>query len=78
MRERLKPLETYTFHALTPDRWADLEALFGPRGAVGGCWCMTMRRSRSEYEREKGDGNRQAFQRDRRSRAAAGNPGLCR
>ena len=26
------------FYPLTPDRWPDLEALFGPRGAVGGCW----------------------------------------
>ena len=31
------------FHPLTPDRWADLEALFRPRGAVGGCWCMWWR-----------------------------------
>ncbi len=52
---------TYTFHPLTPDRWPDLETLFGPRGAVGGCWCMTMRLTRSAYEREKGEGNRQAF-----------------
>ncbi len=25
---------------LTPARWPDLEALFGPRGACAGCWCM--------------------------------------
>ena len=25
---------------LTPALWPDLERLFGPRGAVGGCWCM--------------------------------------
>ena len=53
--------ETYTFHPLTPDRWPDLVALFGPRGAVGGCWCMTMRLTRLEYERNKGEGNRRAF-----------------
>ena len=25
---------------LTPDRWSDLEALFGKQGAYSGCWCM--------------------------------------
>jgi GNAT superfamily N-acetyltransferase len=28
---------------LTPDRWPALEALFGPRGACAGCWCMWWR-----------------------------------
>lgn len=28
---------------LTPERWADLEALFGPSGACMGCWCMWWR-----------------------------------
>lgn len=28
---------------LTPDLWPALEDLFGPRGAVGGCWCMYWR-----------------------------------
>ncbi len=50
-----------TFAPLTPDRWADLEALFGPRGASGGCWCMWWRFSRSEFNALKGDGNRAAF-----------------
>jgi hypothetical protein len=30
-------------HPLTPDRWPDLERLFGPAGAYGGCWCMYFR-----------------------------------
>ncbi len=47
---------------LTPDRWTDLEALFGPRGACGGCWCMYWRQTRSEYERFKGEANRLALQ----------------
>lgn len=51
-----------TFHPLTPERWPDLEALFGPRGATGGCWCMFWRLKRSEYEQQKGEGNRQRFQ----------------
>lgn len=47
---------------LTAERWADFEALFGPRGACGGCWCMTPRLSRAEYERKKGEPNRRAMQ----------------
>lgn len=49
------------FHPLTPDRWADLEKLFGPRGACGGCWCMWWRLARSEFTKQKGAGNWQAF-----------------
>jgi GNAT superfamily N-acetyltransferase len=49
------------FHPLTPDRWADLEALFGPRGACGGCWCMVWRLPRQEWEAGKGEGNRRAL-----------------
>jgi GNAT superfamily N-acetyltransferase len=44
---------------LTPARWADLEDLFGPNGAVAGCWCMYWRiPGRDPY----GPGNRAAFQ----------------
>src|SRR5215510_8178511 len=49
------------FQPLTPERWGDFEQLFGPRGATGGCWCMWWRLKRSEFERQKGEGNRQAF-----------------
>ncbi|MFH1175940.1 MAG: GNAT family N-acetyltransferase [Acidobacteriota bacterium] len=54
----LPPLE---FHPASADRWADLEALFGPRGACGGCWCMAWRLPRSEFARQKGEGNRQSL-----------------
>jgi GNAT superfamily N-acetyltransferase len=47
-----------TFQPVTPDRWADLERLFGPRGACGGCWCMFWRASRPDFARLKGEGNR--------------------
>lgn len=50
-----------TIHPLTHDRWPDFEALFGPRGACGGCWCMTPRLPRGEFERNKGEGNRQSL-----------------
>lgn len=46
---------------LKKNNWNDLEALFGERGAVGGCWCMWWRISRSEYEKQKGAGNKRSF-----------------
>jgi GNAT superfamily N-acetyltransferase len=48
-------------HPATPERWDDLEALFGPRGACAGCWCMWWRLRRSEWRSGKGDGNRRAL-----------------
>ena len=60
------------FRPLTADRWPDLEALFGPRGACGGCWCMTWRLKRSEFDRGKGEGNRKAFRAIVRSGAEPG------
>ena len=50
----------FTFHPLTPERWNDFEALFGPRGACGGCWCMWWRIKRSDFDHQKGDANRLA------------------
>ena len=50
-------------HPLTPRRWPDLEKLFGPRGACGGCWCMYWRLPRKQYEKQKGEGNRRALRR---------------
>lgn len=49
------------FLPLTDKNWSDLEMLFGPRGASGGCWCMWWRLRRSEYEKKKGAGNQRAF-----------------
>lgn len=46
---------------VTPDRWEDLKKLFGPRGAMGGCWCMWWRLKRSEFDRQKGEGNQAAL-----------------
>lgn len=51
------------FHPLTPQRWDDVEALFGPRGACGGCWCMWWKLPRAQFASQKGDGNRRAFRR---------------
>jgi len=60
-------------HPLTSDRWTDFETLFGERGACGGCWCMLWRLKRSEFERGKGQGNKESM----RSLVASGEvPGL--
>jgi len=59
-RREISDLEVYP---LTPERWADLEELFGENGACGGCWCMWWRLKRSEFERQKGEGNRKALKR---------------
>jgi GNAT superfamily N-acetyltransferase len=51
----------FTIRPVTPERWAELEQLFGPRGATGGCWCMWFRLKRAEFEKRKGEANRRAF-----------------
>lgn len=30
-------------HPVGPERWGDLERLFGPSGAYSGCWCLFWR-----------------------------------
>jgi GNAT superfamily N-acetyltransferase len=47
----------------TPERWLDLEKLFGPRGAYGGCWCMYWRIARSQFKEGHGKGNKRALAR---------------
>ena len=54
-------IQKLEFHPLTRERWSDFEKLFGPRGACGGCWCMWYRLKRSEFEKQKGEGNRKAM-----------------
>lgn len=55
------PSKTLHFFPATPDRWKDIENLFGERGACGGCWCMTWRQSASDFAANKGEKNRQKF-----------------
>ncbi|HET7691587.1 MAG TPA: GNAT family N-acetyltransferase [Gemmatimonadota bacterium] len=52
-----------TFHPATPDRWGDVETLFGDRGACAGCWCMYWRLDAKAYTAGKGAGNRAALRR---------------
>jgi GNAT superfamily N-acetyltransferase len=60
-------------HPATPGRWADFEALFGPKGAVGGCWCAYWRASAKAVKAGKGEGNKALI---RRAVEAGPPPGL--
>jgi GNAT superfamily N-acetyltransferase len=62
-----------TFHPATPDRWTDVEALFGSNGACGGCWCQFWKQSPAEYRAGKGEANRRLL---RRSVKGGERPGL--
>jgi GNAT superfamily N-acetyltransferase len=55
------PQRALEFHPLTPGRWSDLEALFGERGACGGCWCMWWKLPRAQFVKRKGAGNKRAL-----------------
>lgn len=59
----MRGMPRWRFAELTPATWPDLEQLFGPKGACAGCWCMYWRLPRSEYERNKGEGNRESLHR---------------
>ena len=50
-----------SFQPAIAERWADLEALFGPRGACFGCWCMFHRLRRSVWQAQQGEANRQSM-----------------
>jgi GNAT superfamily N-acetyltransferase len=53
---------TVEVHPLTPDRWQDLVALFGPKGAQEGCWCMYFRQTAREWKENKGGNNRRMME----------------
>ncbi len=54
-------LSKLKFYAATPSRWADIETLFGERGACGGCWCMAWRLRNKDWLAGKGSSNKRAF-----------------
>jgi GNAT superfamily N-acetyltransferase len=54
-------LSLLKFQPVNKACWKDLELLFGERGACGGCWCMSWRLKPSEFNKNKGEGNRKAF-----------------
>jgi GNAT superfamily N-acetyltransferase len=49
---------SFTFKPLSPETWDAFEKLFGPKGPCAGCWCMTWRLRKAEYDKLKGEGNR--------------------
>ncbi len=60
----MKISDVASFYGVKPlkeDNWHDFEELFGERGACGGCWCMSWRLKRSEFERQKGEKNKKAM-----------------
>ena len=61
MNPEKQALTASEFQPLTPERWPDLERLFGEHGAYGGCWCMWWRITRSQFSKQQGEGNRQAL-----------------
>lgn len=56
-----QPLPALAFHPVTPNRWGDLEKLFGERGAYGGCWCMWWRLTRAQFAQQVGQKNKAAL-----------------
>ena len=50
----VKPLSELT--------WPDLEQLFGPKGAYGGCWCMWWHKTRSKFSLDQGLLNKESLQ----------------
>jgi GNAT superfamily N-acetyltransferase len=50
MALRIEPVST--------DNFADLEELFGPKGAWSGCWCMWNRQTNAEFQENNYEPNR--------------------
>ncbi|MCK5699781.1 MAG: GNAT family N-acetyltransferase [Cyclobacteriaceae bacterium] len=50
-----------SFKPLSLSSWEAFEELFGERGACGGCWCMYWRLKNTDYEKQKGLGNKNAI-----------------
>lgn len=46
---------------LTPERWYDVERLFGEYGACEGCWCMHWRVRNKDFKKRKNAANRSDF-----------------
>lgn len=61
VRQSVTPAPKLAVHPVTPDRWDDVQSLFGEKGACAGCWCMYWRVPRSLFNKGKGAGNRRAM-----------------
>ncbi|MFQ5838595.1 MAG: GNAT family N-acetyltransferase [Thermoplasmata archaeon] len=49
------------YRPVTPERWKDLEVLFGERGAYSGCWCMWWRLTRAAFHKQSGQERKRAM-----------------
>jgi ribosomal protein S18 acetylase RimI-like enzyme len=65
-----------TVSPLTPDRWADLEAIFNAKGCsvARGCWCMYYRRSGSQEQPSSGTTRAQANRTELKALVDSGRP----
>jgi GNAT superfamily N-acetyltransferase len=54
--------EMIVFKPVTLEEWPDMQELFGPNGADGGCWCMWWRIRRADFDRSHGETNRRAME----------------
>lgn len=67
---------TLTVRPLTPERWPDLEAIFGAKGCsvARGCWCMYYRRSGSRGPLPPGTTHAEANRAELKALVDAGTP----
>ena len=42
---------------LIAETWPAFEALMGPKGGYGGCWCMLWRKTKKQHDRDSGEAN---------------------
>jgi hypothetical protein len=54
-------MSDFTFKPLNTKNWMDFTTLFEEHGPQNGCWCMYWRTSRTECQKNFGDGNKKAF-----------------
>lgn len=52
---------SFACYPATPERWGDIERLFGARGACAGCWCMYFRQTGAQFNAMRGEQNREAM-----------------
>jgi GNAT superfamily N-acetyltransferase len=57
---------------LIPERWLDLETLFGEHGAFGNCWCMWFRQRNKEWNASNGAERKDGLRRLTESELAPG------
>jgi hypothetical protein len=55
-------MTAFRFAPLSPATWTDFVTLLGKNGGAGGCWCMYWRRTRADFEANKGQNNQTAMQ----------------